>query len=491
MRYRHVKGYEFMAGGHSAMVGEQAGKFDILVVTNLCSGPPRTGAEVRSWYSVRSLQSLGQVTVLSLAGSAVVGHEESAWKGGYVRAADNTPLKMGDKRTRLTAWQSILAVVLMPWRENWTLWMQHLVQYAGEQRNVGESERRVLLRRLFHFQHAVFSRLGCLNPCLCSGLIQVWLQMKERFLANEGKHAFDILWVENTICWPVAEQLLRGLSRRPRAIVLNGQNIEYKVLQQAVNTSSCSLKRVFLDREAKQMRRLEERAFAASDLVIQCSDGDVAEAKRLIPRLKGWVFPNGVDVKVFVEQEEKLQASVPTVLFPASFQYGPNIDGAQFLACEVWPRVLTMLPDARLILAGHEAATLQRSSWLKCKSIELISSPVDMKPILGRSWIVAVPLLSGGGTRLKILEAMSSGRAVVSTSLGAEGVPYEVGRHLLLADDAGEFAEAIVRLLKDEKLRRRLKEQARDFVKQKYDWEYLGTLLEQRVRLLLTEVKGP
>jgi glycosyltransferase involved in cell wall biosynthesis len=462
---------------------------EILVVTNLAAGGSRTGSEVRSWYSINALDSLGNVTVLSLTDRSREGTGQSAWRNGYLRTAQESVKAQRRRGGRGWAWLSLISVLLMPWRQGWTFWMQHVVQYSGEAGSSSESTSRRLLRAIFRWQHEVFSRLGWPAPTACCGLIQVWRQMRERFLRAESGRRFDVLWVENTICWPVAREILSELRCPPNRVVLNGQNIEYQVLEQAVSSCKCPVRREFLRRETVLMRQLEIEAFGRSDLVIQCSDRDVHEAIKLVPSMLGWVFPNGVDGSVFVHQPDEARQRVPTVLFPASFQYGPNVEGARFLACEVWPSVLLELPEARLVLAGYDAASLRSCSWLADESIELVSSPQDMKPIIGRAWIVAVPLLSGGGTRLKILEAMSSSRAVVSTSLGAEGVPYEAGRDLLLADDAASFAAAIIRLLRDRGLRTLLEQNATTFVRSGYDWSSLGESMRQRVVALCAERK--
>jgi glycosyltransferase involved in cell wall biosynthesis len=109
--------------------------------------------------------------------------------------------------------------------------------------------------------------------------------------------------------------------------------------------------------------------------------------------------------------------------------------------------------------------------------VEWISDPPDIRPAFGRGLVYVVPLLCGGGSRLKILEAMSMRVPVVSTSVGAEGVPYEDGKHLLLADGAEAFAAAVVRLLQDAQLRQRLTEQAAEFVREAWDWSTLRTKL--------------
>jgi glycosyltransferase involved in cell wall biosynthesis len=154
----------------------------------------------------------------------------------------------------------------------------------------------------------------------------------------------------------------------------------------------------------------------------------------------------------------------------------PNADGIAWFVREVWPQT----PDARLLVVGRDPP----ESVLRLASdrIAVTGAVPDVAPYFARATAVIVPLLSGGGTRLKILEAFAAGRAVVSTSIGAEGLEVSDGRHLLLADGAHAFAEATGRLLADPELRARLAAEARKLVQERYDWRALGDRLEETLR---------
>jgi glycosyltransferase involved in cell wall biosynthesis len=237
------------------------------------------------------------------------------------------------------------------------------------------------------------------------------------------------------------------------------------------------------------MKRLEFSAFHKSDLIFQCSESDTEVVRKLAPACDTHVFANGVDILQFPAQPCFFQDPHPTVLFPGSFDYFPNKEAATWLKAKIWPRVLEHLPTSRLILAGRNAVSLETSAN-HAGSIELASDVPDMRDYFARSWLVVVPLLTGGGTRLKILEALISGRAVVSTTLGAEGVPYEKDRHLLLADDEEEFSNAIVRLLQNRDLREQLATSGREFVVSHYNWKTICDDVANLLSLKLAYTKN-
>lgn len=176
------------------------------------------------------------------------------------------------------------------------------------------------------------------------------------------------------------------------------------------------------------------------------------------------VIPNCLNMEEYsgVAAEKKPQ----TLIFTGSFTYNANYEAMYWFVSEVFPLVLEKAPEARLIVTGDHANLPLPSS----RNITLAGFVEDVKSLIASSAVSLAPLLSGGGTRLKILEAMALGTPVVATSKGAEGLDAADGEHLLLADSPAQFAECVIRLLSDEKLRRRLAENAALLAREKYDW---------------------
>lgn len=187
---------------------------------------------------------------------------------------------------------------------------------------------------------------------------------------------------------------------------------------------------------------------------------------RNFPRFAGAVevIPNCLNMEEYgnVKAEKKTN----TLIFTGSFTYDANYEAMSWFVGEVFPLILEKAPDAHLIVTGNHANLPLPPSG----NITLAGFVEDVKPLIASGAVSLAPLLSGGGTRLKILEAMALGTPVVATSKGAEGLDAADGEHLLLADSPAQFADCVIRLLTDEKLRRRLAGNASLLVEEKYNW---------------------
>jgi glycosyltransferase involved in cell wall biosynthesis len=212
-----------------------------------------------------------------------------------------------------------------------------------------------------------------------------------------------------------------------------------------------------------------------SERVYSCSRVDRDHLVQLDPSCehKVSVAPNGVDTEYFRPFEAVSSGKAPLVLFTGSASYGPNQQAASLLVEEIMPRVRKRRPDCRLRLAGRDAKDQWGSYCYGRDWIEIISDPPDMRPFFKDADLFAVPLHYGGGTRLKILEAMSMAKPIVSTSIGAEGIEATPGVHLLLADDNESISEAILKLIDDASLRQSLAQQARLLVEDQYQWSHI------------------
>lgn len=176
------------------------------------------------------------------------------------------------------------------------------------------------------------------------------------------------------------------------------------------------------------------------------------------------VIPNCVDLKSYETVEETPQPN--TLIFTGAFTYFPNYEAMTWFAGEVYPLVKTEIPDISLTITGnHDNRPLPTGS-----NITLTGFVDDIRPLIARSWISIVPLHVGGGTRLKILEAMALRTPVIATSKGAEGLEAEHGKHLLIADSPRAFANSIIRLHQDHELRQHLTSNAYRMVQKNYEW---------------------
>ena len=197
--------------------------------------------------------------------------------------------------------------------------------------------------------------------------------------------------------------------------------------------------------------------------VVSQAEGDLV--RRTVPGYKAVeVIPNGVRLADYRDVRETPQPN--TLIFTGSFRYFANHDAMQWFLQQVYPRIQARLPETRLTITGDHA----HLPLPPADNVTLTGFVDDVRPSIAASWVSLAPIWLGGGTRLKILEAMALRTPVIATSKGAEGLDVQSGEHLLIADTPETFAEAAIRLLQDAALRRRLTENAYQLVSEKYDW---------------------
>jgi glycosyltransferase involved in cell wall biosynthesis len=167
----------------------------------------------------------------------------------------------------------------------------------------------------------------------------------------------------------------------------------------------------------------------------------------------------------------------PTVLFLGSLDYQPNQDAIHYFRSEIWPLIQRQAPATRWLIAGRSSTQDLRA--LAAPNIEVAGWVADARDPLHSSDVMVVPLRSGSGTRLKILESWAAGLPVVSTSIGAEGLDVSDGENIVLADDPCQFAEAVLKVLRNPELSRRLADNGRQLVEERYDWRAIAPRLDR------------
>ena len=229
--------------------------------------------------------------------------------------------------------------------------------------------------------------------------------------------------------------------------------------------------------EARKMARYEGSQVRRFHRVVTVSEQDCRATVALAGSLRISVVPTGVDLASY-RYDPELCPSEPLVMFTGSMDWQPNIDGVEYFCREIWPLVLGRVPQARFRIVGRNP--VPRVRRLSSDSVEVTGTVPSIVDQLREAAVVVVPLRVGGGTRIKIYEAMAMGKAIVSTSVGAEGLDVRHEDDVLLANDAETFSGYVVRLLSDRTLRRRYESAAAITAKQ-YDW---SAVTAQFVRIL-------
>jgi glycosyltransferase involved in cell wall biosynthesis len=199
---------------------------------------------------------------------------------------------------------------------------------------------------------------------------------------------------------------------------------------------------------------------------IAVSEVDREILQQLVPGADVRACPTGVDTDYFHPGAPETPGNV---VFVGAMDWKPNEDGAVYFAETMWPKIRAAVPNATFTIVGRNPDPRVRALAGK-DGITVTGTVDDVRPYLGAASVVVVPLRVGGGTRLKIYEALAAGKAVVSTTIGAEGLPLEEGVHVVRADDPADFARTVIALLGDPARRRALGEAGRNLVETRYGW---------------------
>jgi polysaccharide biosynthesis protein PslH len=252
----------------------------------------------------------------------------------------------------------------------------------------------------------------------------------------------------------------------PIPCLLFQHNVESALWRRMATTESHPLRKLSYTLEAARMSRYERRTLARFHHIIAVSEIDRQQMLEMDSTCEITVNPTGVDTEQF-QVAPPSSAAPPRIVFTGSMDWEPNIDAMEYFCAQIWPRILAEFPDAIFQIVGR--TPLPRVQRLASKSVEVTGTVPSVTDYLRDASVVVVPLRIGGGTRLKIYEAMAMGKALVSTSIGAEGLSFQNGRDLLIADDASSFADAILLLLRDAPVRRRVEQAAVQLAAQ-FDW---------------------
>jgi glycosyltransferase involved in cell wall biosynthesis len=271
-------------------------------------------------------------------------------------------------------------------------------------------------------------------------------------------------------------------ARAPR-LVLDEHNIEFDVARQQARNEMGVARRIYNAINWRKIRREEIKIWTEFDGVAFCSAADQARALSLVPSMRSAVVPNAVNVEYFKPRPTNPPSDGCTVIFFGALNYFPNQDGVLYFLREVWPLIEKSTPKARLKIVGQDPTPEIRAH--QGPRVEVAGKVDDLRPHLASAAVSIAPLRIGGGTRFKILEAMAMALPVVSTSLGAEGIDAEPGRHLLLGDDPASLAAAVSRVLSDPQLGSSLAREGRALVEERYSWDTAARTLEGLYRQVL------
>lgn len=292
------------------------------------------------------------------------------------------------------------------------------------------------------------------------------------------EESFDVVHIEGIELAPYLDVI--EVARPRPLIVFDDHNCEYLLQKRALLTDLGAPARwpgaAYSFVQWQRLRRYEAQVCGRADHVLAVSEADAAALRRLVPSLNVTVVPNGIDTRTYTPAVEPSDAS--TLVFTGTMDFRPNVDAVLWFARRVLPRIRTNVPQARLLVVGQRPHR-RLEPLREDPAVSLTGWVEDTRPHIAQAAVYVAPLRMGGGTRLKLLEAMAMGKPVVATHLGAEGYPVAHERELLLADTPADFAASVVSLLQAAEHRVELGQAARAFVEEQYDWRAIVPRVEE------------
>ncbi len=313
-------------------------------------------------------------------------------------------------------------------------------------------------------------------------------EFRTKLLARLERERFDVVQIEGIeMAYPFSNLHSPTSNLQPPISIFDDHNAEYVLQQRAFETDVRQPRRwiaaLYSLIQWKKLRRYEARICRLADGVVAVSEADKAALQRLVPGLEVTVVPNGVDIEFYNDQwpmtKSQLAIGHCSLVFTGKMDFRPNVDAVLWFYREVLPLVQREAPDVHFYIVGQSPH--RRVLHLADDPAVTVTGYVDdVRSYIAGASVYVVPLRIGGGTRLKLLEAMAMGKAIVSTSLGCEGFEnLESNRELSIADTPQEFAQRVIELLNDPSQRERLGRAGRRFVEERYDWRVIVPRLEQ------------
>jgi glycosyltransferase involved in cell wall biosynthesis len=251
-------------------------------------------------------------------------------------------------------------------------------------------------------------------------------------------------------------------------VVLVEHNVEAVIIERRIETTRNPLVRAYLKYQHGKLARYEKRICESVDEVVTVSDLDSEQLRKLAPGGRYTAVPNGVDSQYFASQGAAKRPA--SLVYVGGLNWFPNLDAIRYFTAEILPLIAQRVPGVSLTVVGKLPGEGIAAEFAHLPNVKLTGTVDDVRPYIDAAAAYVVPLRIGGGTRLKILDALSMGSALVSTSVGYEGLNVTPGEHLQVADDPRAFADAVVNVLSNPQLAGAMGAAGRARVCSHYDW---------------------
>jgi glycosyltransferase involved in cell wall biosynthesis len=302
-------------------------------------------------------------------------------------------------------------------------------------------------------------------------------EMTARISEMVRKDRYDFVIAEYSV---MGQFIHDNLTLPPVRRIISVHESYYLSRQKAFRHHRLSLDKLKEAINLKGLKKYEFDMYRQADKVLTLTPEGKEELLEICPELDISIVPHGVDVDYFAFSDPR--DAEESIVFVGNYLHYPNVDAVLYFHHEIWPHLKNLLPKIKFYVVGQAPpAEIQRLA--QDESIVVTGRVEDVRPYLKKGRVFICPVNLGGGFRGKILEAMAMGRPVVSTSLGAEGIPVQDGENIIIGDGPEKFARGVVELMKNEVLFRRIAKKARQLMEEKYAWgkgvEVMESILEE------------
>jgi len=322
----------------------------------------------------------------------------------------------------------------------------------------------------------VFSLFTSHSSWYYTGYSNELMSIVKNLASNEN---FDIIQAESPVMARYQPDGFHALR------IMDAHNVEHDNLRRMAEVSESRIMGLYYSINYPKIKNEELFVAEKQDAIFTTSNRDKSLFDKEIPNVKKFVIPNGVDTDYF---KSNIQECEPNALvFTGLMEYAPNADGILYFLDSIFPRIQRQIPDIKIYVVGKKPPKALKDR--ENSNIVVTGFVEDVRPYIERASVYVVPLRMGGGTRLKVLEALSMKKPVVTSSIGCEGIDVIHNETALIKDKPDEFADSVVKLVKDKGLRSRLSKAGYEFVKEHFDWRVIGKNIDHAYNSLIKQVR--
>ncbi|MBP9070011.1 MAG: glycosyltransferase family 4 protein [Bacteroidia bacterium] len=285
-------------------------------------------------------------------------------------------------------------------------------------------------------------------------------EFEDALIETLKKNTFDIVQLEGLFMAPYIE-IIKKFSKAK--IALRAHNIEHLIWQRHIANESSGLKRSYLKIQNSRLKTYEEEIFTKVDVIVTITDADKNYIHKQFPKLNIVTCLTGVDLADY-EQNTNVKKQENTIFSFGSMDWMPNLESVDWFLNNCWGKINAKHPSCKFIIAGRHMP--QKFKTLQLPNVQIEENVTNNRDFYSSYDIMLVPLLSGSGLRIKLVEGLAYGKAIVSTSIGAEGISITKGKHMLIADSVDYFIHAVDGLLSSVTEKKKLEQNAKQFAKE-------------------------